>query len=82
MNTLVLIVLLLIEALGVSFILVLFNPTSDFMKGGKDGAVIVPGDSANSLLFQIQSSGKHFANLSADELAVIKKWIDSGAPEK
>ena len=52
------------------------------MKGGKDGAVIVPGDSANSLLFQIQSSGKHFANLSADELAVIKKWIDSGAPEK
>ena len=29
------------------------------MKGGKDGAVIVPGDSANSLLVKIQSE-KHF----------------------
>lgn len=52
------------------------------MKGGKDGPVIVPGDSANSKLFQIQSAGGHFANLTADELAMIQKWIDAGAPEK
>ena len=52
------------------------------MKGGKDGAVIVPGDSANSLLIKIQSAGNHFANLSADELAIVKQWIDAGAPEK
>lgn len=52
------------------------------MKGGKDGAVIVPGDSVNSLLFKIQSAGGHFANLTAEELAVIQQWIDAGAPEK
>ncbi|HKI55306.1 MAG TPA: c-type cytochrome domain-containing protein, partial [Anaerolineales bacterium] len=51
------------------------------MKGGEDGAVIVPGDSANSLLFQIQSGGKHFATLVSDELDIVKQWIDDGAPE-
>ena len=55
---------------------------TDLLKGGKDGAVIIPGDSANSLLFKIQSAGGHFANLTAEELAVIKQWIDAGAPEK
>ena len=50
------------------------------MKGSNDGPVIVAGDSAGSLLVKIQSS-PHFANLSADELDVIKKWIDAGAPE-
>jgi len=52
------------------------------MKGAKDGAVIVPGDSASSLLFKIQSAGKHFANLTAEELEIVKQWIDAGAPEK
>jgi hypothetical protein len=52
------------------------------MKGGKDGAVIVPGDSANSLLFKIQSAGKHFANLTAEELEIVKQWIAAGALEK
>ena len=51
------------------------------MKGGKDGVVIVPGDSAGSLLVKIQSSS-HFANLSASDLDLVKKWIDAGAPEK
>ena len=52
------------------------------MKGGKDGAVVVPGDSENSLLFQIQSTGKHFANLTSEELENVKQWIDDGAPER
>jgi len=49
------------------------------MKGGKDGVIISPNDSANSMLIKIQSS-QHFANFSADELALIKQWIDAGAP--
>jgi hypothetical protein len=51
------------------------------MKGGKDGAVIVPGDSANSLLVKTQSD-KHFMNLLPEELDLVKAWIDSGALEK
>ena len=51
------------------------------MKGSKNGAVIVPNDSANSLLVKIQSE-KHFLNLSAEELELVKQWIDAGALEK
>jgi hypothetical protein len=51
------------------------------MKGGKDGAVRVPGSSAASLLVKIQSS-QHFANLSTDELQLVSQWIDSGALER
>ena len=51
------------------------------MKGGKDGPIIVPGDSANSKLVQIQSA-KHFLNLLPEELDMVKAWIDAGAPEK
>ena len=52
------------------------------MKGSSKGPVIVPGESANSTLFQIQSTGGHFANLTAEELGIVKQWIDAGAPEK
>ncbi len=51
------------------------------MKGGKDGPVVVPGDSADSLLVKLQSS-KHFMNLSKEELALVEQWIEAGAPEK
>jgi mono/diheme cytochrome c family protein len=54
---------------------------ADLMKGGKDGTVIAAGDSANSRLVQIQSA-QHFANLSPEELELVKQWIDAGAPEK
>lgn len=54
---------------------------ANLMKGGKSGAVILPGDSANSVLVKIQS-GQHFANLSAEQLELFKQWIDSGALEK
>lgn len=49
------------------------------MQGGEKGAVIVAGDSTNSLLIQVQSAGDHFANLLQDELAIVKQWIDAGA---
>jgi len=52
------------------------------MKGSANGPVIVPGDSANSVLFQVQSAGGHFANLTAEELEIIGQWIEAGAPEK
>jgi len=55
---------------------------ADIMKGSSNGPVIVPGDSANSLIIQIQSTGKHFANLTPEELEIVKQWIDAGAPEK
>ena len=51
------------------------------MKGGKDGPIVLPGDSAGSLLIKIQSS-QHFANLSPEELQLVSQWIDSGALEK
>jgi mono/diheme cytochrome c family protein len=54
---------------------------ADLMKGGKEGAVIVPNDSANSLLVKIQSE-KHYMNLADAELGLIKQWIDAGALEK
>jgi len=54
---------------------------SKALEGGTDGPVILPGDSENSLLIQIQSAGNHFANFTAEELRIIKKWIDAGAPE-
>jgi hypothetical protein len=55
---------------------------ADAIKGAQDGPVIVPGDAANSKLFQVQSAGGHPAQLSAEELAIVKAWIDSGALER
>jgi mono/diheme cytochrome c family protein len=53
------------------------------LKGGKDGAVIVPGDPANSLLIKKQSGATpHFGQLSASELQLVIDWIKAGAPEK
>jgi cytochrome b subunit of formate dehydrogenase len=59
-----------------------FSSYAEIMKGATDGPVIVPGDSANSKLFQIQSLGGHPGQLSPDELALIQAWIDGGAIEK
>jgi cytochrome b subunit of formate dehydrogenase/mono/diheme cytochrome c family protein len=55
---------------------------ADAMKGGKSGAVFVPGDSANSLLVKIQQPGNHFGQLTPDELAQVTEWINAGALEK
>ncbi len=51
------------------------------MKGSNLGPVIIPGDSAGSRLAVVQGE-EHFANFSVQELAAVKQWIDSGAPEK
>src|SRR3954463_5969529 len=58
------------------------------MKGGDSGAVIVPSKAAESLLVQqIDHAKKPFMpppkkgdKLSPQEIAVIRAWIDAGAP--
>ena len=58
------------------------------MRGGQDGAAVIPGDAAKSLLFQrvtlpaadkkyMPSDGK--PALTAGEIQMIKGWIDAGA---
>jgi cytochrome b subunit of formate dehydrogenase/mono/diheme cytochrome c family protein len=52
------------------------------LQGGKSGPAIVPGDPDNSILVQMQSTGKHPGQLTLDELDQVIQWIQSGAPEK
>ncbi len=54
---------------------------ADLLKGGNSGASVIPGNSKDSKLIQVQS-GAHFAKFSAEQLALIIQWIDAGAPEK
>jgi len=53
------------------------------MKGGQNGAVIIPNDPQGSLLVQKQSGAQpHFGQLNPDELDMVIEWIKNGAPEK
>jgi cytochrome b subunit of formate dehydrogenase/cytochrome c5 len=54
---------------------------ANVMAGGNDGPVIIPGDSANSVLYAVQVAGGHPGMFSEDELAVVQDWIDAGAVE-
>jgi len=51
------------------------------MKGSDNGLVIVAGDSSGSKLVQVQSV-QHKANLTVEELELVKKWIEDNAPEQ
>jgi hypothetical protein len=44
--------------------------------------VVVPGDSAGSLLLEIQLAGGHPGQLTPEEIAHVQAWIDAGALEK
>ncbi len=55
---------------------------ADAMKGGNSGAVIVPGDAANSLIVQKQQAGGHPGQLTPEEIAQLIEWINAGALEK
>jgi len=53
------------------------------MKGSESGAVVVPGQPEASLLYQKVSQGlmpKGGKPLSADQVTVIRQWIEAGAP--
>jgi len=54
---------------------------ADLMAGGKNGPVIVPGNSGDSILYQLQSAGGHPGTFTSEELAVVGAWIDAGALE-
>lgn len=55
---------------------------ADAMTGSAGGPVILPGDSANSKLVQVQQAGGHPGQFLSEEIAWIIDWINSGAPEK
>lgn len=55
---------------------------ADFMAGGRNGPAVLPGDSGDSPIVQIQTAGGHAAQFSPEELQLIADWIDAGAPEK
>jgi WD40 repeat protein len=55
------------------------------LKGNEDGPVIVPGDSAHSTLAKalLPEADPHMPpkrQLEAGDFALLKKWIDAGAP--
>jgi cytochrome b subunit of formate dehydrogenase/mono/diheme cytochrome c family protein len=49
------------------------------MKGGADGPVVIAKDAADSLIVKKMEAGGHPGQLSQEELAVLKAWIDAGA---
>ncbi|HUE97861.1 MAG TPA: cytochrome b/b6 domain-containing protein [Anaerolineales bacterium] len=55
---------------------------ADAMAGGASGPVIIPGDSANSLIVTVQQEGNHPGQLTPEELAQLIEWIDAGALER
>jgi hypothetical protein len=53
------------------------------LAGADSEAVITPGDSANSLLIQKVAGEKpHFSQFTPDELDLVIRWIDNGAPQQ
>ena len=54
----------------------------DALKGGSQGAAVVPGDSEASILVQVQRTGNHPGQLTPEELEQVIEWINAGAPEK
>jgi len=55
---------------------------SGISTGSESGAVLIAGDPDNSLLVIVQTSEEpHFAQLTADEIDLLKNWITEGAPE-
>jgi len=55
---------------------------ADAMRGAQAGPIIVPGDEAHSKLILVQSAGGHPGQLTAEELALARAWIEAGAKEK
>ncbi|HVS35878.1 MAG TPA: DUF1549 domain-containing protein, partial [Gemmataceae bacterium] len=52
------------------------------LKGGQDGAVVAPGNSADSLLYAKIRDGKMPPDgpLADAEIELLRRWIDAGAP--
>ncbi len=54
----------------------------DIMKGGDDGAIVIPGNANGSRLILVQSGSQpHFAQFTPQEQELIISWINKGAKE-
>lgn len=51
------------------------------LASGNTGQLIQPGDAQNSYLVELQAAGGHPGQFSGEDLAIIREWIDLGAPE-
>jgi formate dehydrogenase gamma subunit len=51
------------------------------LTGGGSGPGIVPNDAAASIIVQKMESGAHPAVLSAEDISLLRAWIDNGAAE-
>lgn len=53
------------------------------VQGGTDGALFIAGDASSSLIItKFESGGHPYAQLTPEELALIKEWINAGGLEK
>lgn len=55
---------------------------AELLTGSEDGAVIIPGDAANSLLVQLVTEGKmpkRGPKLTPDQIQLLSDWINQGA---
>src|SRR5262245_49873165 len=54
------------------------------LKGGESGPALIPGASAKSLLLELVRKGEmppgKEEKLKSEQVAVLKAWIDAGAP--
>jgi hypothetical protein len=57
---------------------------SGMLEGGESGAALVPGSAEKSLLFAMIQKGEmpppKSGKLTADQIALVKAWIEGGAP--
>ena len=60
----------------------MLNSYAAVLAGGTDGAVVVPGDAAGSVLVRLITEGKMPKNsspLSVEQITLISDWINAGA---
>ena len=60
----------------------MLNSYTALMAGGTDGAVVIPGDAAGSVLIRLITQGempKNSSPLSAEQIKLISDWINTGA---
>jgi formate dehydrogenase gamma subunit len=50
--------------------------------GGEDGPGVVPGNPEESMVIIIQEPGGHQGQFTAEQLDLVREWIEAGAPER
>jgi hypothetical protein len=54
---------------------------SSTLAGGSLGPGVIPGDPGASQVIIIQEAGGHASQFTANEMELIRDWIEAGAPE-